>query len=147
MEELLQVKKVTIAQDGDQFIKDQALIAEALETIQKLKAERQEILKAANTFRKEVDRLTTESLKKSTEFEELRQKFSSTRAKLATSNIHLFKFLDETEARFDNTSAFDSPEICRDYMDAASFTAKYFQRTNNRFNEAKHWYDNYSLNF
>lgn len=74
-------------------------------------------------------------------------KYNGIRAQLAMSNLHLFNFLDEMEARFDNTSAFDSPQICKDYLDAAKYTAQYFGRTNNRVTEAEHWYNNYSLPF
>lgn len=89
---------------------------------------------------KELDRINEENLKNS-------MKYNGIRAQLAMSNLHLFNFLDEMEARFDNTSSFDSPEICKDYMEAAKYTAQYFGRANNRYSEAKHWYDNYSLPF
>jgi hypothetical protein len=89
---------------------------------------------------KALDKERSETLKNS-------MKYNGIRAQLAMSNLHLFNFLDEMEARFDNTSEFDSPEICRDYMDAAKYTAQYFGRLNNRYDQAKHWYDNYSLPF
>lgn len=89
---------------------------------------------------KELDRLISENLKHS-------EKYNALRLQLSTSNMHLFKFLDEMEARFDNTSKFDSPEICDDYIKAADYCAKYFGRTNNRVSDAKYWYENYSLNF
>lgn len=89
---------------------------------------------------KALDRERSETLKNS-------MKYNGIRAQLAMSNLHLFNFLDEMEARFDNTSSFDSPEICKEYMEAAKDTAQYFGRSNNRYSEAKHWYDNYSLPF
>lgn len=87
-------------------------------------------LKAIN---KEVDRLISENLKQS-------EKYNSIRLQLSTSNMHLFKMLDEMEARFDANNEFDSPEICRDYLDAANYCKKYFGRNNNRIVLAEQWY-------
>jgi hypothetical protein len=92
------------------------------------------------SLNKEIDRLISENLRHS-------EKYNGIRLQLSTSNMHLFLFLDEMEARFDKTSEFDSPEICRNYLDAANYCEKYFDRRNNRINDAKHWYDNYSLPF
>lgn len=96
--------------------------------------------KELKNLSKEIDRLITDNLHHS-------KKYNGIRQQLSTSNMHLFIFLDEMEARFDNTSAFDSPEICKNYLDAAIYCSNYFGRVNNRINEAKYWYDNYSLNF
>jgi hypothetical protein len=63
----------------------------------------------------------------------------------STLRLHLSKFLDEAEERFNRTSEFESPEACIDYLDAAKFMASYYGRVNNKVVEAKHWYDNYSL--
>lgn len=87
-----------------------------------------------NSLNKEVDRLISENLKHS-------EKYNSIRLQLSTSNMHLFKMLDEMEARFDANNEFDSPEICRDYLDAANYCKKYFGRNNNRIILAEQWYN------
>lgn len=111
--ELTEIKEVTITQSGEQFIKDQAIMQIALERIE--------------DQRKEIDRLNSQLL--------------TLRLKLSTSNIHLFKFLDEKEAEFDNDERFVSPEICKDYIDAALYCQNYFDRTNNRITDAMAWYN------
>jgi hypothetical protein len=66
------------------------------------------------------------------------------KSQLSTSNYHLFKFLDEMEGAFDSNEKFDSPQICRDYIDAALYCLNYFGRSNNRVLQAEAWYN--SLN-
>lgn len=129
MSELIKIEEVTITQTGDAFLKDQALMTELLEQNALLK--------------KEIDRLTTESLKASEKYEKLRMQ-------LSTSNMHLFKMLDDRESTFYVEQKFDSPEICREYIDAALYCRKYFGRNNHNLStpeEAQEWYDNYSLPF
>jgi predicted nuclease with TOPRIM domain len=115
-----------IVQSGDDFIKDQALM--------------EEMYSENSRLRREIERLTNESFKASHRYEKIR-------LQLSTSNMHLFKLLDEMEERFKNTSDFDSPAICQDYIDAAKHAAQCFNRTNNQLSEAEHWYNNYSLPF
>lgn len=62
-----------------------------------------------------------------------------TQLQLETSNSHLFIFLDEMEARFDNEKKFDSVDICIAYIDAAKYCAKYFGRKAARVEQATEW--------
>jgi hypothetical protein len=86
-----------------------------------------------NDLTAEVDRLNVENIKNSLLFERMKN--------------HLSIFLCEMEERFNRTSAFESDEICQDYIKAATFMAENFGRTNNRVSDARHWYDHHSLNF
>jgi len=84
-------------------------------------------------LRNEIDRLNSEAVKNSINFELLK--------------THLRLMLQETEGRFERTNDFDSPEACNDYIKAAQFMAENFGRKDNMIKEAKNWYDNYSLPF
>jgi hypothetical protein len=90
-------------------------------------------LKAVN---KEIDRLLSNLLKES-------EKYNAVRLQLSTVNRFLFIFLEELEEKFKRESEFESPAICKDYIDAATYCAKYFGRTNNIITYAQQWYDNY----
>jgi hypothetical protein len=117
--ELQQVPEVIITQSGTEFLKDQIMMEQMLEQL--------------SEARKEIDRLNAVALEKSVMFE--RQ-----RLQLVTSNIHLFKLLDEMEGAFDADKKFTSPEICNDYLAAATYCDKTFGRKNNRIVEAQEWY-------
>lgn len=83
---------------------------------------------------KEIDRMIADKLKDA-------EKYNAIRLQLSTSNMHLFKFLDEMEGRFDADGDFDSPEICKDYIEAATYCKKYFGRDHNRIYLAEQWYN------
>lgn len=119
--ELKQISDVTITQKGDDFIKDQAMMQIMMEQLA--------------DQRREIDRLNEVALKKSIEFENMKMK-------LDTSNMHLFNMLDELEGAFDSDEKFASCEICLQYIDAAAYCQKYFERKHNRVREAEEWYNN-----
>ena len=125
--ELQQIESVTISQTGEQFLRDQELMQHALERLE--------------DQRKEIDRLNDMNIKNSIKFEELKKDNDKVKSQLKTSNRHLFNFLDEMEGRFDSDEKFDSPQICIEYLDAAKYCEKYFDRVNNRVREAQRWYD------
>lgn len=69
-------------------------------------------------------------------------------SKLSTTCKLLVKFLDRTEAYFDNKSEAwlkenIYPEDAQDYLDSAKWMADNFGRTNNRIEVIKEWMDNY----
>lgn len=134
-EELPKVESVTIHQSGDVYLKDQALMEEMLQQLADYR-KRNEALKA------EVDRLNKSALESSVAFEEQKGLIMKLRAQLVTSNIHLFKMLDEHEGAFDSDEKFASAEICRDYLDAAIYCEKQFGRVGNKVPQAQEWYDN-----
>ncbi len=76
------------------------------------------------------------------------REISHLQSRLHMSNIHLFKMLDEMEARYDlrdeegMQERFDSPAICLDYIAAAMYCEEHFGRKNNRITQAREWYDN-----
>lgn len=49
--------------------------------------------------------------------------------------LHLAKFLDDFEARFDNDPTELSPELMSDYIEAARYMDKNFDRFNNRIKD------------
>ncbi len=65
----------------------------------------------------------------------------------STLALHLSKFLDEFEAKFDSDEQCDSCEIALDYIEAAKFMKLNFKRVGDRINDAQHWFDNQPLNF
>src|SRR5688572_22254635 len=69
-------------------------------------------------------------------------------SRLSTTCRLLIKFLDRTEAYFDNKSEEwlkenISPEDAQDYLDSAKWMADNFGRTNNRIEVIQIWLDNY----
>lgn len=69
-------------------------------------------------------------------------------SRLSTTCKLLVKFLDRTEAYFDNKSEGwlkenISPEDAQDYLDSAKWMQDNFGRTNNRIKEVQLWLDNY----
>jgi hypothetical protein len=128
-----------------ELISDLASLQMANERIEALKKENARLSNMATEFKDEVDRLNYSALKQSSLIEIQKQDLAISKAKTSTLKIHLFNFLDEIEGRFENEKGFDSPAFCKDYMDAALFTHKYFDRKTNKLEEAKAWYDNYRL--
>ena len=125
LQELEQIPEVTISQTGKQFMEDQLMLETAIQRIEDL--------------RKEVERLNEVALKRSIEFENMK-------SKLETSNMHLFKFLDEIEGAFDVSCEFSSPEACIEYIDAALYARNYFFRNDlGRIDAAREWYYHYKI--
>ena len=55
----------------------------------------------------------------------------------------LSKFLQEFEGKFSSDETCDSPEIARDYLDAAIFMRDNFGRKENCIREVEAWYSDY----
>lgn len=133
---------VTMALPGDQYndlVRDNAILLEQKIALRaendRLSEQLYKAMQEAADYRKENERINEILLKRSTDFEQ-------TRLRLVTSNIHLFKMLDEHEGAFDADEKFESAEICRDYLDAAMYCEKYMGRKENRVRQAQEWYDN-----
>lgn len=71
-----------------------------------------------------------------------KQAHKRTHLKANTLALHLSKFLDEFEGKWDSDEKCDSPEIALDYLDAALYMERHFGRTDNRIQYVKEWYDN-----
>lgn len=92
---------------------------------------------AASDF--EIERL----LKGSVLLEAEKNAHNRTAYKLNTVVRFLNTFLSEFEGAWDNDEECASPEIAKDYLEAAKFMRDTFGRTGDRIDAIKSWYDNY----
>jgi hypothetical protein len=95
---------------------------------------------------REETRKSVEQLRGTIESQQMAQKIVQLESKLSTTYKLLIKFLDRTEAYFDNKSEEwlkenIFPEDAQDYLDSAKWMEDNFGRTNNRINEVQEWLD------
>lgn len=93
-------------------------------------------------------RESVEQLRGTIEQQQMGKQIVQLESKLSTTCKLLVKFLDRTEAYFDNKSAKwlkenISPEDAQDYLDSAKWMADNFGRTNNRIDVIQLWLDSY----
>lgn len=146
--ELIQVDSVTIAENGEKVLERERQLKELQEERIQTLALIQEIRETIERQGKTITTLNNSLVKRDEEIDRLNQAalensitFENIKLKLETSNMHLFKMLDEHEGAFDSDEKFASAEICRDYLDAAMYCEKYFGRVGNKVPQAQEWYD------
>lgn len=93
-------------------------------------------------------RESVEQLRGTIEQQQMGKQIVQLESRLSTTCKLLVKFLDRTEAYFDNKSEEwlkenIYPEDAQDYLDSAKWMADNFGRTNNRIKEVQLWLDNY----
>lgn len=161
VKELIPVEKVTIALDGKDYqelLRDAKIILEQKIALRKendrLADQLYQSMAETAEYRKENDRINSLLLVRSSTingketkikrlvylFRAVWQAYKRRWSMLSTSNMHLDKMLEEKEHEFERTGQFESMEICRDYVDAASYMEKNYGRRNNQVEEAKAWY-------
>lgn len=93
-------------------------------------------------------RESVEQLRGTIEQQQMGKQIVQPESKLSTTCKLLVKFLDRTEAYFDNKSEGwlkenISPEDAQDYLVSAKWMADNFGRKNNRIEVIQRWLDNY----
>lgn len=93
-------------------------------------------------------RESVEQLRGTIEQQQMGKQIVQLESRLSTTCKLLVKFLDRTEAYFDNKSSEwlkenISPEDAQDYLDSAKWMADNFGRRNNRIDVIKKWFDDY----
>lgn len=93
-------------------------------------------------------RESVEQLRGTIEQQQMGKQIVQLESKLSTTCKLLVKFLDRTEAYFDNKSSEwlkenIFPEDAQDYLDSAKWMADNFGRTNNRIDVIQKWFDEY----
>lgn len=128
--ELIQLdpKKVEITKKGDQFLEDQILVEVFKDRIEALE-------KSRDSYKAEVDRITTEALKVSNKYEETIKAKDTQQQLLLT---HLSNMLSEHEAEFDRKGNFESIEFAMNYVEAAT-AARKLGRVGDRIDYVLEW--------
>lgn len=112
-------------------IQESEMVDTAVEMMQSLKEENEKLLKMAETFKTEVDRLTTVLLQESIN----RKNLESINGYLKQ---YLGEMLDEHEAIFSRTGQFESTEFAEDYINAAT-AARFCGRKGDLVNYVQEW--------
>lgn len=116
---MTQIKEVTIAISGQEYLQDQREKDKAIDLL---------------------SQSTSLALENSIKYENCKQENIRLNARLETSNRFLSKFLEEFESEWDNDEQCASPEIADDYIRAAKWMADYFGRRHNRIDAVTAWY-------
>jgi hypothetical protein len=112
-------------------IPESEMVDTAVEMVNDLRAENETLLKTAETFKAEVDRLNTILLQESI------NKTQGSEVKRILL-LHLSKMLDEHEEIFGRTGQFESVEFANDYIEAAK-AAKFLGRNIDRIEDVQEW--------
>lgn len=106
---------------------------------------------------KEMERLRSTILKGSIEYQKIKSErdflnecLDKSLAKVSTLKLHLSNFCDTWEARFDynvqRNAADYSYEELQEYIEAATYLERFFERKNNRVREAEEMQESGSFN-
>lgn len=107
------------------------------ETCELILTQLAELEQSANGKDNEIHLMQIQNLKNSLKME-------AVKSGLSTVSKHLDKFLDEFEGAFDCDEKCASPEIALDYIEAATYMKKNFNRNDSGFIErVQKWFDSY----